>query len=368
VIRRRPFELPGSARVPDLVALLQGRPPARPADPAGLVDAAIAHGLATTLAEAVSGGAVALDPVQRSRLGRVASMRLARSRALRAELDGLGALLGEACGTAPVCVKGPAVADRLYDDPDRRPFGDLDLLVPRERLRGAADSMLAAGWIEDVEFSREFAAQHGHELHLRRRRGGVWLHCELHWRIGDDRLCEPLDHALLAAGATPLPGAPAVLGPRPGAELLVLCVHFLGDRERRLAWIQDIALAASAADEEEWEWGFQLAEGLGLSWALHRGLDYAARYLGLDRSRPRPAGGRPAFGPLRAVEELDLRASLHVGRLAALHGRERLAYLRTVLLPSAEGLAGTAGRDGASRPRAVLRHFGTALAGLVPRR
>jgi hypothetical protein len=368
VIRRRPFELPRSAQVPDLIALLQGQPPASPADPAGLVEAAIEHGLATVLAGAVAAGAVELGPTERERLGRIAAMRLARSRALRLELGGLGALLSQACGIAPVCVKGPAVADRLYADPDQRPFGDLDLLVPRGLLRVAADALLAAGWIEDVEFSREFAAQHGHELHLRRRHGGIWQHVELHWRVGDDPLCEPLDHELLVHGASPLPGAEAVLGPRPASELLVLCVHFLGDRERRLTWVRDIALAATAADEEEWERSFGLAGDLGLSWALHRGLDYAARYLGLERSRPRPAADPPAFGPLRAVEELDMRASLHVGRLAVMAPRERLAYMRTVLLPSAEGLEGTAGRDGVSRPRAMLRHLGSALTGLLPRR
>lgn len=368
MIRRRPFELPRSDQLPDLIALLRRQPRARPADPAGLVEAAIAHGLVTALASAVAAGAIELGPAERARLGRVAAMRLARSRALRAQLSGLGTVLSDVCDAAPVCVKGPAVADRLYDDPDQRPFGDLDLLVPRGLLRAAADAMLAAGWVEDVEFSRDFAALHGHELHLRRRHGGVWLHCELHWRVGDDPLCEPLDHSLLADGASPLPGAESVLGPRPATELLVLCVHFLGDRERRLAWIQDIALAAASAEEDEWERSFDLAGSLGLSWALHRGLDYAARCLGLDRSRPRPAGDPPAFGPLRAVEELDMRASLHVGRLAVMTSRERLAYLRTVLLPSAEGLAGTAGRDGVSRPRAMLRHYGSALAGLLPRR
>lgn len=368
MIRRRPFELPYPERVPELIALLAGRPPAHPPDPAGLVDAAIGHGLATTLAPAVAAGAVELGPAERERLGRVAAMRLARARALRIELRKLGPLLSKACDAPPVCVKGPAVADRLYDEPDERPFGDLDLLVPRGLLRAAADAMLSAGWVEDVEFSREFAELHGHELHLRRRRGGVWLHCELHWRVGDDPLCEPLDHGLLADGANPLPSAEMVLGPRPATELLVLCVHFLGDRERRLGWVRDIAFAAAAADDDEWERAFDLAESLGLPWALHRGLDYAARYAGLDRTRPRPAADPPAFGPLRAVEELDMRASLHVGRLAVMTSRERLAYMRTILFPSAEGLAGTAGRDGVSRPRAVLRHVGSALAGLLPRR
>ncbi len=368
MIRRPPFELPRAELIPDLVALIEGRPPSSAADPAALLDAALEHGLAITVARAVEAGTLPLGAAERDRLGRVAAMRLARARALRAELTRLGPLLGLACGAAPICVKGPAVADRLYDDPDERSFGDLDLLVPRRGLRRGAAAMIDAGWIEDVEFAPQFAVEHGHELHLRRRRGGMWLHCELHWRVGDDPLCAGLDHGLLADGARPLGTEPSVLAPDPAPELLLLCVHFLGDRERRLAWIRDIALAAGRADEGEWRRCFELAHGLGLSWALHRGLDYARRYLGLERDRPQPAADPPPFGPLRAVEELDMRASLHVGRLASLRGRDRLAYLRTVLVPTAAGLAGTAGRDGASRPRAILRHLGSALAGLLPRR
>lgn len=374
MIRRRTFELPYADQVPRLVPLL-GDPDSIPVqsetpDPARLLDAALGHGLGLALADAVESGRIRLPADQRRRLGRIAAMRVAQSEALRDELEGLAEPLTEACGAKPICIKGPAVADRLYDDRRYRTFGDLDLLLPRERLRDGADALIGAGWTEDVEFSPDFADRYGHELHLRRRRGGIWLHCELHWRIGDDALCESLDYGLLRRSATALKAVPALLAPAADIELLMLCVHFIGDRERRLIWLGDIRRGAERASREEWQRCFELAARLGLSWALHRALDYGERYAGLDRARPADEEGDrtpPPFGPLRAVEELDMRASLHVGRLAQLRGRDRLRYLRTILVPTGEGLEGTAGRDGAPTWRALLRHLGTALAGLRPR-
>lgn len=373
MIRRRPLELPYADQVPRLVPLLgeSGSIPdqGEARDAARLVDAALGHGLGLALAAAVESGRVRLPAEQQRQLGRTGAMRLAQSAALREELGGLADTLARACGAMPVCIKGPAVADRLYDQPRERPFADLDLLLPRDRLRDGAEAMVGDGWTEDVEFAPEFGSRYGHELHLRRRRGGVWLHCELHWRVGDDALCESLAYELLARGATELEAEPALLAPAPDVELLMLCVHFIGDRERRLLWLGDIRRAAERAAPEEWRGSFELAGRLGLSWALHRALDYSRRYAGLDRTRPAEVGAAspPPFGPLRAIEELDMRASLHVGRLAQLRGRERLRYLRTILVPTGAGLEGTAGRDGAPTWRAVLRHLGSALAGLRPR-
>lgn len=369
MIRRRPFELPFAEQVPVLAALMRdGCAGESVGDQERLLEAALAHGLGPMLAAADESGTIALDDRRRRRLGRVCAMRLARAEALRAELDLIAPTLTDVCGSPPVCVKGPAVADRLYDGDPRRSFGDLDLVVPRERLDDAAAALADAGWVEDLEFAPGFAARFGHELHQRRRRGGIWLLCELHWRIGDDPLCERLDYGLLASGATPLERHPAVLAAARPAELLLLCVHFLGDRERRLIWIDDIRRAAERADAGQWEQSFSLASSVGLSWALHRGLDYAERYVGLHRQRPAPPGPPPPFGPLRATEELEMRASLHVGRLAMLRGLDRLRYLRTVLIPTAAGLEGTAGVDGAPRWRVVLRHIRSAVAGILPRR
>ena len=163
-------------------------------------------------------------------------------------------------------------------------------------------------------------------------------------------------------------GGRDVAVPGPPWELLVLALHLLSDRGKRLIWLVDLRAAGLAASEADWRESFDLADRHGLLWVLHRALDYVERYLGFDRPRPLGAGPPPAWGPLRAVEELDAGASLHVGRLAIMRGREKAAYLRRVLLPSREGLRDSVGQDGAPTWRLLGRHVRAAAAGLRPRR
>jgi len=68
---------------------------------------------------------------------------------------------------------------------------------------------------------------------------------------------------------------------------------------------------------------------------------------------------------MRAVEELDVRASPHLGRFAILSWPERAALLRAVLIPTRAGLVGTVGQDGAGSVRLVGRDARQALAGLA---
>jgi hypothetical protein len=160
----------------------------------------------------------------------------------------------------------------------------------------------------------------------------------------------------------------AVSVPAVGEQILCLAVHLLSDRAKRLIWIQDLSLAGTRASEGDWAQAFQLARRLGLGWVLHRALDYARHHLQFERQRPLPPDRPPAWGPLRAVEELDVRASLHVGRLASLGTTARLRYLRDVLLPTHEGLSGTVGGDAASSWRLVARHLRSIALGLRPLR
>jgi hypothetical protein len=359
VLRRRPLSLPHDDQTPLLAELARGGA-VEAADPDRLVRAALYHGFAVDALGAAREGRLALPEGQRRTLADVAAIGVLRSAALRRELPAVAEAAGE-----PVLVKGPALADRYYPDPRLRPFVDLDLLVPPERLRDAAAALAPLGFEVREEFRPRFAEIHGHDVHMVKRIGSYEIGVELHWRIGDDPIGNGLDHELLLAEAERLNG---VAVPGTSQQLLVVSLHLLSDRAKRLVWVRDVERVARSADEPDWERAFALAEELGLAWVLHRALDYAAEHLGLDRDRPRPAGPPPDWGPVRAVEELDMRASTHVGRLAALRWRERPAYLWSVLVPTRAGLRGTVGGDGAPTWRLAARHASKALAGLAPRR
>jgi hypothetical protein len=366
VLRRAPFSLPYPDAVPALSALLRGEAVA--AGDARLAAAARHHNVVGFVLEAADDGRVPLPNRLRRELADDHARAVLRSSLLRRELGGVLEALAP-LGREPILLKGPAVADRYYATGSLRPFADLDLLLPRDALGGAVEALEPLGFTELEEFRPGFAEEHGHDVHLVARAGRTRVDVELHWRVGDDPAALGLDHGRLARTVERLEvGAAVAAVPAPAEQLLVLAVHLLSDRAKRLAWVNDLALVARSASEDEWNRSFALAGEVGLAWVLHRALDYPGRLLELERPRPLPAGSPPRWGPLRAVEELDLRASTHVGRLALLSWRGRARYLRDVLIPTRAGLTATVGGDDAPTWRLVGRHAGRVIGGLRPRR
>ncbi len=368
MLRRAPFALPHADHLSALIAVLDGEAPVEPADPAGFLDATVAHRVVGAAVAALGEGRLSLpDDVSRA-LRDAQAVAALRSALMRSELAALAEPLADAIAESPIVLKGPAIADRFYPDPGLRSFADLDLLIPRGRLGEAVEALGGLSYEERVELRPGFGATHGHDVHMARRLGPRRADVELHWRVGDDALGEALSHRALIGPSVPAGQPAAARYTSPSDQLLVCSMHLLSDRLKRLVWIEDIRRIASALNDEAWAGAFERARELGQLWVLHRALDYAAHHLGYRRDRQLPAGEPPRWGPVRAVEELDLGASLHLGRLAAMPWRQRPVYLRDVLLPSHEGLEGTVGGDGAGRIRLAARHFGRALRGVGPRR
>ena len=315
-------------------------------------------------------GRLELPLRERHRLEGSAAGSIVHAAVLRAELAGVCEELAGACGEPPLVIKGAAVAERFYSDRRLRPYFDLDLLVPRERLDAAAAALEARGYERAGGVPPRLRRALGHDVSLRRRRRGAGRMSSCTGASATTRWeRRSLTRAWRPQPTVDIDGA-AIARPAPPAHLLVLAVHLLSDREKRLCWVNDVALVAGALDDDAWEEAFGLADDLDLAWPLHRALDYAQAHLAFERPRPRPTGPPPAWGPLRAVEDLNVRASPHVGRLATLGWRERLSFLGTVLVPTRAGLDGTVGRTGeeAGTLRLAGRHVRQALAGLVPRR
>jgi hypothetical protein len=367
VLRREPFALPRADQLPALIAVLQGAERAAPEDPSRFVDAAVAHRVVGAAAAALDADRLVVPAGQARAIRDAQAVGALRSALMRRELALVTEPLSAALETSPIVLKGPAIADRFYTDPHLRSFADLDLLVPRERLGDAVAALEKLGYRERVELREGFGATHGHDVHMARAIGRQRADVELHWRVGDDALGEALSHGALADASVAAEGA-VYRYPSPGDQLLVCAMHLLSDRLKRLVWVEDLRRVSIALGEGGWRHTFDHARSLGLLWVLNRALDYAAHHLDYRRERPLPSGEPPPWGPLRAVEELDMRASLHLGRLAALPWRRRPHYLRDVLIPSRAGLQGTVGNDDAGPGRTALRHLARAVRGLTARR
>ena len=287
---------------------------------------------------------------------------------VRRELPAVAAAVEGATSAPAILLKGPAISDRLYPDPGLRPYSDLDLIVDRESLDEAKQALIAIGYEERIEYRPGFGVTHGHTIEMVRPVGLRSVHVEIHWRVSDDRLGEAISRASLSVGAEEVEGIPGAAYPALSDQLLVCALHLMNHREKRLAWLEDIRRLHLATEDEEWDMAFRRAEELGLLWVLNRALDYADRCLALTLARPIGAGEPPPFGPLRAVEELDLQASVNIGRLAALPWSQRPALVRDILVPSREGLDGLVGGDGAGRLRQVARHAVLIARGIALRR
>jgi putative nucleotidyltransferase-like protein len=370
MLRRQPLSLPYPDQVPSLARLIELQGPVDPTDSARLVDAAIYHGVAGHVQRALAAGCLTLATCDVQRLGEFHRQTVLQTAVLRRELSVIVEPLEHSCQAPSLLIKGPGLAQRFYPDWRLRPSADLDLLVPKARLEPACRCLEGLGYERLLEFRPGYAECHGHDVHLRRRLGRRWwADVELHWRVGDDPASAVLSHERLRIDSQTLEiDDTRVAVPTAGAQLIVVAVHLLSDRAKRLAWVNDLVLVARSLNEEQWDETFGLAETWGLLWPLHRALDYGERHLGCQRPRPRPTGAPPAWGPLRAVEDLNVRAAPHLGRLAALGWRDRVAFLRAVLLPTRQGLRGTVGaeNDAATTWQLVRRHTRKALAGLGP--
>jgi len=308
-------------------------PPRAPVpDPDRLASAAIEHGVAGYLLAAERRGEVSLPEDARKRLRTQQALQALQAGILRRELTRVWPTVQRACEIEPVLIKGPALAERLYPQRTLRPFGDVDVVVPRARLRAAADALAdQLGYTPDREPWSGYGERQGHHIAMSRRKGAMTLMVDLHWRLSDDPVAHRLDHAWLFGRGEGLAIGDAceVTVPCAEDELLVSALHLLHEQPKRLVLVNDVALAAQQASEVEWEGVFAAAHELGLGWVLDRGLDYAAHYLGLSRVRPRPAERPPAFGPLRAGESFEGWLGTQLGRLALGGWLEREGYLRS---------------------------------------
>jgi hypothetical protein len=120
-----------------------------------------------------------------------------------AEIPQVLRALGKA-GIEALILKGADVRHRLYDDPAVRPMADLDLLIPRSKLREAGNILLQLNYLPLPEPRPGFAERFGNEITFRPVPGKcltVDLHFEELGSLGP--FCR-LPYARLAAKAQTL--------------------------------------------------------------------------------------------------------------------------------------------------------------------
>jgi hypothetical protein len=242
-----------------LAALLKGNQVAWSAlglAPDELLDVCAAQDLTSLLHLRLSQGAEDHDwphglreAVARHAHAEAAQELLRRSEVLSA-LDVLAA-----ASVHPILLKGTPLAYSVYEAPSARARDDTDLLISREQVETARQTMAGLGYLPTLCCEGELVFC---QFEMRKTDGfGVDHAFDFHWKISTQSLfADLLSYDELAADARVVPA----LGPHartagPLHALLLACVHPAMHHRNasRILWLYDIHLLASLLSAEEFD-------------------------------------------------------------------------------------------------------------------
>jgi hypothetical protein len=170
-------------------------------------------------------------------------------------------------------VKGPVLSQVAYDDPARRSFGDLDLLVPHRDIQKAIERMLALGFRPDISTEVLRSGNVPGEYVFRRAGRLVELHTEKTFRHYPEpmRIEEMLERKRqVLLDGRPVPALSLE------DELVFDCIHGGKDFWERLMWVSDVAALAAKYPDVDWDKARRAAREVRAERMLHVGLQLAA--------------------------------------------------------------------------------------------
>jgi hypothetical protein len=216
-----------------------------------------------------------------SRLRSLCHNNTARALFLASELSRILNAL-ESCGIPAYPFKGPALSVMLYGDPARRQSSDLDILVPKEKVRKAVDCLDTLGYGAKAFLAGHRLAAHRrteYELPFFRRDGKLTV--ELQWAVvpgffGFDHeklgIWSNLEKRSWSGHAFP------VLPPE--ETLLLLSVHGAKHLWCKLGWVCDVAGLLASPTPPDLSRMFELAGRCGATRLLTLALLLAERLAG----------------------------------------------------------------------------------------
>jgi hypothetical protein len=223
-----------------------------------------------------------IPPEATGRLRNLCHQNTARALALASELSRiLGAL--NSCEIPAYPFKGPALSLMLYGDPARRQSRDLDVLIPREKLRRAMGVLDTLGYKAQNTWDGVRLAAHRrteYEMAFIRRDGKIAV--ELQWAVVPDFF--GFDHeklgiwSLLEKRSRSGPSFPVL---PPEETLLLLSVHGAKHLWCKLGWVCDVAGLLESPTPPDLSRTFELAGRCGVTRLLSLGLLLAERLTGV---------------------------------------------------------------------------------------
>ena len=249
----------------------------------------------------------------------------------------------DAAGVRAVVLKGTAVAHGVYADPSMRPFGDLDLLVPRSGWRTACEVLRAEGYRRDLPEPRPGFDERFGKAATHSDAEGVQVDLHRTLVLGPFGLWLDPDELLESTEVFELAGRRLERLDRTGLLLNAALHAGLGAATPLLLPLRDVAEAAGhpGVDWDRFA-GWSVRWRLGP--ALARAFAVAERSLGWPPPPPAReiAGrtvGRAERRAIRAYTERRRIGGMALAATRAIPGvRAKILYLYGLLLPSREFL------------------------------
>ncbi len=267
------------------------------ADPNALVRIASAHAVLPLLARAAGEPRIRglIEPELGLFLAEMHKANSQRNAALREQLLEIGTAL-DAAGVRAVALKG-AVELLAPSYPDgTRYIGDLDILVPEDRMTAALRCLGALGYAYHPRGDPQLIHHHLPALWHVGRPTAVELHLRISTKRGDRVLPAPL----ILAEARPT-GMPGMAVPSPRCRLLHLVAHAQADSavgEPRRVYLRDVAGLACLSrllSADDWAFARARFETAGARPQLEGFLEAARILLHAADDRAVPAGAAGAW-------------------------------------------------------------------------
>jgi hypothetical protein len=190
-------------------------------------------------------------------------------------------------GVDPAALKGPVLAERLYDDALARPSMDIDLLVYPSDLERSAAALREAGYAGDTDLEASYLLEHAHHLHFAQPGAPA---IELHFRAYSGfGVVVPADALMDRAVQHQFYGRTRVLVPAPEDEFIYLAVHAAGHSFVRLLWLFDLKMLLRRHPQMDWAAVANRAESFGLTSAVAYAMRVLREWLHVDPGGvPRP--------------------------------------------------------------------------------
>jgi len=114
-------------------------------------------------------------------------VNMARNLFLSAEIDRVFDALGKQ-GVMSIPIKGIFLSEEVYPDISFRMITDIDLLIRREDLTRAEESLVELGYCRDYPLREDFFPENCYTLHMEKgEKNGQKLCVELHWGLANRR-------------------------------------------------------------------------------------------------------------------------------------------------------------------------------------